>query len=392
MSQTASDAYEVAILKMDVEGKDSDRFSRIVNHAVERFREVLKHENKLRVTIQTLDGPHLVPGAGAYSPLDFLELGFAEKTERNLPFLIAVTEVDLSAKGAAYTLAYTSPVTNVAITSTRRLEPSFWGDEADDDVVADRLSKLLLFAFGKLVNLATSTDPANAMHAVSDVDDLDASRTLREDQWETMRTQLPREAHDMRTSRNFAWFFAKQIARNVPEIGKAIANANPLTLMFKLPTMIAAALSVIVVLLFSAETWDVANAMTIGQAVLFSAVSIGAALFLLYRAFALEAVVSRQGYFTESMAVTMAATFLTLLLTILLLFAAFAFVMYVGVVSVFPPALMDNWPTTGEADSRLDHIKLSAFLAAMGVLAGSLGGRSDSKTIVRNVLFSNSSR
>ncbi|NNC47030.1 MAG: hypothetical protein HKO13_01175 [Sphingomonas sp.] len=390
MSQAASEAYEITILKMDVEGKDSNRFSRIVNRAVDRFREILERENSLSVTIQTLDGPHLVPGAGAYAPLDFLELGFAEKTERNLDFLIAVTEVDLSARGAAYTLAFTSPVTNVAITSTRRLEPSFWGNDANDDVVVDRLSKLLLFAFGKLVNLASSPDSTNAMHTISDVTDLDASRTMREEQWETMRNQLPREAHDMRTSQNFAWFFAKQIARNVPEIAKAITNANPFALMFKLPTMIAAALSVIVVLLFSAETWDVANAMTTGQSVLFSAVSIAAALFLLYRAFALEAVVSRQGFFTESMVVTMAATFLTLLLTILLLFAAFAFIMYVGVVSVFPPALMDNWPTTGEADSQLDHIKLSAFLAAMGVLAGSLGGRSDSKTIIRNVLFSNS--
>ena len=39
------------------------------------------------------------------------------------------------------------------------------------------------------------------------------------------------------------------------------------------------------------------------------------------------------------------------------------------------------------ATSTMDHLKLSAFLAAMGVLAGSLGGRSDSRDLVRNVLF-----
>ncbi len=34
-----------------------------------------------------------------------------------------------------------------------------------------------------------------------------------------------------------------------------------------------------------------------------------------------------------------------------------------------------------------DHVKLSLFLAALGVLAGSLGGRADSQALVRGVLF-----
>ena len=39
------------------------------------------------------------------------------------------------------------------------------------------------------------------------------------------------------------------------------------------------------------------------------------------------------------------------------------------------------------ATRTLDHLKLSLFLASMGVLAGSLGGRSDSRDLVRSVLF-----
>jgi hypothetical protein len=35
----------------------------------------------------------------------------------------------------------------------------------------------------------------------------------------------------------------------------------------------------------------------------------------------------------------------------------------------------------------LDHAKLSIFVAALGVLAGSLGGRADSRDLVRSVLF-----
>lgn len=35
----------------------------------------------------------------------------------------------------------------------------------------------------------------------------------------------------------------------------------------------------------------------------------------------------------------------------------------------------------------IDHLKLSLFLVAMGVLAGSFGGRSDRRDLVRGVVF-----
>jgi hypothetical protein len=85
--------------------------------------------------------------------------------------------------------------------------------------------------------------------------------------------------------------------------------------------------------------------------------------------------------------VTTAATLLSLLATLLVMFALLGAVMYFGIVAVFPKPLMDSWPTVGAATALTDHLKLSAFLAAFGVLAGSLGGRSDGRDVVRAVLF-----
>lgn len=154
-----------------------------------------------------------------------------------------------------------------------------------------------------------------------------------------------------------------------------------------MPTMIAAALSVIVVLLFGAETWDVATAVSVPQIVAFSAMCLSGAAFVLYRAFAFDTLLSRDRRLTESAVVTTAATVLSLLLTLLVMFAFFGGLMYVVVITVFPAALMESWPGVGAATTALDHFKLSLFLAAMGVLAGSLGGRSDSRDLVRGVLF-----
>ena len=179
----------------------------------------------------------------------------------------------------------------------------------------------------------------------------------------------------------------KTLVRNAGAIARAVRRANPLRLLTRLPTMIAAALSVIIVLLFSAEVWDVASAVSTAQIALFSVASLAAALFVLYRAFAFDALLTRERLLTESTVVTAAATLLSLVLTLLILFAALGALMYLGIITVFPKPLMSAWTSTDPATSTLDHIKLSLFLAAMGVLAGSLGGRTDSRDLVRGVLF-----
>lgn len=379
--------FEVGVMTMEVEGRDSERFKGIVARAVARLDEALSHEARLSIRALAFDGPHLTPGAGSYAPLDFLEIGIAEKTERHLPFLLIVTEVDLSSSSLAYTLALASPLTNVAVLSTRRLDPGFWGEEPDADRAADRLATLLLHAFGHLTGLRRGTDPADVMHELEDVEALDRMGPLTPAQRERMARVLPREANERSVRRGKLGFALRTLARDAVPIARAVARANPFRLLSKMPTMLAAALSVIVVLLFGAETWDVAYAVSVPQVVGFSVMCVAAATFVLYRAFAFDMLLSRDRRLTEAGVVTLAATLVSLVLTLLVMFAFFGGVMYLAIVTVFPERLMESWPGEGAATGTLDHLKLSAFLAAMGVLAGSLGGRSDSRDLVRGVLF-----
>ncbi|NJL88071.1 MAG: hypothetical protein HC886_22230 [Leptolyngbyaceae cyanobacterium SM1_1_3] len=71
----------------------------------------------------------------------------------------------------------------------------------------------------------------------------------------------------------------------------------------------------------------------------------------------------------------------------LLLFVVFMGLTYLGTITIFPRKLMETWPTVDPAVRTLDHVKVSLFVAALGVLAGSLGGRADSKDLMRTVLF-----
>jgi hypothetical protein len=151
--------------------------------------------------------------------------------------------------------------------------------------------------------------------------------------------------------------------------------------------MITAALSVIIVVFFSAEIWDVGSTVELYQLALFSAVAVLTATAVLYRTFAFSGVLGRGRVLAESTIVTSAATGLSLVLTMLLLFAIFMGLTYLGTITIFPRKLMEIWPTVDPAIRTLDHVKVSLFVAALGVLAGSLGGRADSKDLVRGVLF-----
>lgn len=385
-NNTASE-YAVGVMTMDVEGKDSARFRRRVERASEAIEQALTQAMGVRVSLLSFEGPHLTPAAGAYAPLDFLQIGMTEKLERDVHFLLLVTEVDLSASTLSYTLALPSQLTNIGVVSTKRLDPAFWGDEENEDLIADRLTALLLHTFGHLLNLPHHESAGNVMYDFAGVDELGAMTQLTEEQHARMRRALPREAHERTARRGHARFVLRTLLADWRSILSAIRRANPLRLLTRLPTMITAALSVLIVVFFSPEMWDVASTVELYQLVLFSLVAVGTATLVLYRAFAFGGVLGRGRVLAESTVVTGAATALSLVLTILLLFAAFACLSYLGVVTIFPRKLMETWPTVDPAVRTLDHVKLSLFVAALGVLAGSLGGRADSRDLVRSVLF-----
>jgi hypothetical protein len=359
----------------------------IVGRAVERMEDDLLHEFDIDVQVFDFPGPRLSPVGVGYSPLDFLRLGLNEKLERGVHFLLVITDEDLATRTRSYSIAMPSQLTNVGIISTKRLNPAFWGDPPDEPLLVRRLTALMLHTFGHLLNLPHRDEADNVMHDFRLVEELDTLQEFDDRQRHAMRRALPQEARDEMGQGLLWWFALKQVFSDWSAIWRAVAVANPLRLLTRLPTAITTALSVTVVIFFSAETWDVAGSVELYQLVIFAVIAHLAALVLLYGAFALGAVRSRHRGISESTVVTEAATLLSLLLTLFVLWLAIFGVYYLAATTIFPRKLMATWPTTDPAVRALDHIKLSMFLGSMGILAGSLGGRADRQAIVRSVLF-----
>lgn len=379
--------YSVGVMTVPVE-EQSPTFRATVGSAVARVERILQQGDlHLDLDLSELRGPHLSPQAGAYSPLDFLQIGFSEHLVRRFSFLLLVTEVDLAATGKPYVLALSSPLANIGILSTRRLAPQHWGEPDEEEVQSRRLAGLMLHVLGHLLNLPHHADPSNVMFDLAAPDELDRMTQVTPAQLSQMQRSAPREAREKIASHGQWRFAIRMMIENRASIARAVVRANPFRLITLLPAMIAAALSVMIVLFFSQEIWDVASTVELYQLLLFSLVSVVAAAVVLYRTFSIGAVSTRSGALSESSAVMRTATALSLFFTMATLYVVFLALSYAGVVTIFPAKLMETWPTVDPAVRTLDHVKLGLFLSAMGVLTGSLGGRAEGKDLIRHVLF-----
>ena len=382
--------YRVGVMRAMVGEGDADAFADLVDGGLRRFsRDIADQLPDLSVETHAFSTPHLVPEGGGYNALDFIQLGLAEKAERGLAFLIIVTDVDLSPSKTSYTLALPSRVTNIALVTTRRLNPKFWGERSDTDRAKERLSTVLIHAFGHLLNLPHSDAPDNVMAKIEGVESLDRMTEFTPGQLADIRDTLPKEAFDQSTKGSKAAFTLQTITRRWRSIGRAVIRANPFRLVTRMPTMLATAFSVIALLLFGAEIWDYAALASNAQVIGLTLISFLIGTFVLYRAFSFAPVSARDGRIMESTVVTSVATMLTLFLTLLVMFLLFAGLMLFFAQTIFPERLMSSWISVEGVDARAlgDHLRLAGFLAGLGVLSGSLGGSADSRSVVRRVLF-----
>lgn len=359
--------------------------------AAVEFKKIISEKLDIEVVSFSFTRPNLTPDENGYRALDFIQIGINEKTERKLAFLLIITDIEIAAASMSYLLALPSQLTNVAVISTRRLVTDEEDKLLQKALRTDRLTTLMLHCFGRLLNLDYVKESSNYLAHIQTASDLDRMQHFTKDQHHQMIRNLPREAND-RYSRGSnksskLSFIIRHALNNLPRIFRGAIRANPLRIATKMPTMIATALSVIIVLIFGGETWDFAASVSYGQLAVFVIASFLAANFVLYRAFSFRLISTRQGQTSESSVVTAAATYLALVLTLICLFLMFSVLMYGVVVFVFPDPLMSTWTSDKDGASLGAHMRLVAFLAAVGVLSGSLGGSVDSRSVVRNVLF-----
>lgn len=386
-----AERYIIGIMKAAVNAEKESDLERTVEAAIETFKQTLTEELDISLITFSFSSPHLLPESGTYAALDFLRLGLSEKIERNIDFLLIVTEVDLAASKLSFALALPSQLTNVAVISTKRLASQFWDKESGISATPNRLAALMLYSFGRIVNLSRVQDPSNVMFDFKNVQELDSMVNFTPQQRTTVVRNLPVEARERvsKTHKGRFGFVLQALAINLRGIVTGVVRANPLHLVTQLPTMATAAMSVLIFLFFTPDMWDVSSTVEMYQLFIFSILANLGATFALYKTFAFGPILSRDRVVSESAVVTEVVTIISLFLTMLIVNFGFILLVYIAIITIFPDSLMETWTTVRPATGTLAHLKLSLLIGGLALLAGSLGGRADSNALIRAVLFTN---
>src|SRR5690606_13560290 len=123
-----------------------------------------------------------------------------------------------------------------------------------------------------------------------------------------------------------------------------------------------------------------------GTAALFAVISIMFASFYLVRVQSLFLPRKEKRVITEHLAVANSTIYFSIFLACIGLFLMVGLLSIMVELYIFPPDLMQTWPTLDRPQVTLeDKIRLAVFISTLGVTTGALAGGLESRTIVQHL-------
>ncbi len=331
-------------------------------------------------------------------PSQLLVEGVEERDIRHWDFAFVITRADLQSYYKPFAMAAPSRSVSVAVISLARLLPAWSRDNDSEDEdgreqSALRLCSLGLHLLGDLNGLAHSAASQDYMYEPGSASELEAMKDYSEPLRDQLAIELQRVA-DLRLEERHAtnqpsalrfYLNAAWIGRG--DILSAIVQAKPWEFPFRLSRLTAAALSALLILMVTAEVWDLGMNQPPLLVVFLSLASLlGTSLFVLKRQNLLLR--RRKLRLTEQTVFTNLSTTLVVLIgmttTYLLLFGLVAFIGK----SFFPARLVQEWAASlPQTVSWPDYMVLAGFVASLGILIGALGASFEGNPYFRHITF-----
>ncbi|ABA59333.1 conserved hypothetical protein [Nitrosococcus oceani ATCC 19707] len=326
------------------------------------------------------------------APTDLLQKGEHEREIRRWDYAFVVTRADLKSYYKPYALAIPSRAINVAVLSTARLAFHL-DDDKNNTVMAQQIFALGMHLLGDLNDLPHRDDPKGFMYPPRIIRDLDGMTSYSQKEQEQLAEAFA-EVGDIRLEEQFQtgktrpWlFYLKVLGRSRGDIASAVIQAKPWEFPFRLSRLTAAAISTLLVLIITAEVWELGMSQ---PPLLVTGLSLlaltGTSLFILKRQQLLlhrgkrpltEQTVITNLAITTVVVLGMTTTYLMLFLLVLLLGKVF-----------YNPVLLQGWAASLESHIYLRHyLVLSGFIASLGIMIGSLGASFEGQRYFRHVTY-----
>lgn len=328
-------------------------------------------------------------------PSDFIEDAILAMADQAFDAVVVITDVALTSRRRRLEPGLASPITRVAVVSTRKLLSTPRGEPMrmlNSEAVKWNAAILIQHLLGHICGLRHSA------HGVMAPFTFDETRREaipfsphERDVLQKRSKQLPeREIVNGNALEDFL-FHVLMAFRHGRSVVLPLARNRAPFLALSLPSLATAAVAPSLLLVFSAEIWDAGLGMSNSTAAAYATASILAASLYLVQVQALFFPRKEKRLLTEHVAVANVVIFLSILLLLVgLFFLVGALVLMLGLY-VFPEDLMSTWPTLNQGNVGLvDLLRLSAFVATVGVTTGALAGGLESRTVIQHLaLFEN---
>lgn len=331
-------------------------------------------------------------------PSELLEHGVAERNAKHWDFTVIITGVELIGHYFPETIAVVSRSLDSALISTSQIDPRSTDPEVDVEqrtsTIADRLQRLVLYTFSRLCGLERDEDDhANLLFKPAEVSDLDHPAQYSTRQKEQLVRELSEiadrrleEDSDYRTVKPWRFYLLSTWV-NRRDISNAVREARPWQFPFRLSRLTTAALSAMLVLIVTAEVWELAISQDRVLVAVFSlaAVCIATTYIVLNQGLYVRRGKSRlteqsvTTNVTMGLVVSLGMTTTYILIFCMALLAGSLF---------FDHRLVVQW-SGGLAQPPLldEYLLLSAFVAALALGIGALGASFESSHYFRHITF-----
>lgn len=344
--------------------------------------------------IPLVSRPELIQPTRAEA-VPLLQHGIEERDVNGWDFCLVITNSDLIPRYGARAFAAVSRMLDTAVISTARIDPFAFDENVDPglrtEILGERIETLFRHTFGHLCGLGHSLDPSNPMYEPEAVDDLTPMGLLDDDQIarmaEFLKTVEDERLEERTTKTSVVSFYLRSGWLNRWRILDSVWHARPWTFIRHLGRLTTAAASASIILLITAETWDLALSQNqTGMSFLLLASLLWATFSVLRR----QRLLIRREHrsLTEQIVVRNLSTVITIGVAMATTGALIFVATYLLGRGLFHIHLVESWAMSRENGVTLDDYALMAtFVAAMSLLVGALGTSFEQEYAVRHLTF-----
>lgn len=328
-------------------------------------------------------------------PVAFFQQGQTERDLHKWDFVLVMTSADLIGHDKPFALAAVSRTLDLAVISTARVDPravdASVARESRIRMLAHRIAVIVLRCLGHLNGLDHHPHRDNLMWDADDVEELDPTGTLTAAQIERMRKNLLAIAdarlEEVAAPRSLVLFLMRAAWCQRREILAGVVQAAPWEFPIRLSRLTTAAVSASLILLMTAEVWDMSmnQSLTSAAGLMLTVITVMTAYVVIRQ----QLLVRRQDrLMTEQIAVSNITATVTVLCgmvtTMLALFAASLIVSRL----LFPQQLVRNWAATLDGPAGFTHyLLLCGVVTALSVSIGAFGAVFENQSYFRHVIF-----